>query len=133
LKISAINDTEVKRSIYAPQSFAKHCLALQTPAIAFIVKQTTISSNSCSASILIRVVQFFIMENNIENSSIVIIQNNQSQLFKISLGEREYAFLDYRWSGKKLKFLHVELPITWQHNGIAGVLVKQVLNFAKDE
>jgi predicted GNAT family acetyltransferase len=61
-----------------------------------------------------------------------IVNNKERSRFEVLLNT-EYAFVDYRWHNKNLAIMHTEVPKEYEGKGIAAVIVKYVLEYAKKE
>jgi predicted GNAT family acetyltransferase len=73
------------------------------------------------------------MENHRENLTLQIHHNKERQRFEVDLKNGNCAYLEYRWSGKSLAIMHLEVSKEWQHAGIPEKIVHCVLEFAKQE
>lgn len=65
-----------------------------------------------------------------ENLSVV--NNKQNLQFEIDTGE-EKAHLEYRWNKGNLALMHTFVPEKVEGKGIAGLLAKAALEYAKNE
>ena len=61
------------------------------------------------------------------------VTNNQQNLqFEIDLGD-EKAWLEYRWYNSDLVLMHTSVPDDFEGKGIASLLAKTALEYAKKE
>jgi predicted GNAT family acetyltransferase len=65
-----------------------------------------------------------------ENFSVT--NNLQNLRFEIDL-DGEKAFLEYRWYKDDLALMHTFVPETFEGKGVAGLLAKTVLDWARDK
>ena len=61
-----------------------------------------------------------------------VTNNLQNLQFEIDL-EGEKAFLEYRWLKDDLALMHTLVPENFEGKGIAGLLAKTALEYAKDK
>ncbi|HEY6976750.1 MAG TPA: GNAT family N-acetyltransferase [Chitinophagaceae bacterium] len=61
-----------------------------------------------------------------------IVNNKERSRFEVTLNG-EYAFVDYRWRKGDLAIMHTEVPKEYEGKGIAALMVKHVLEYAKKE
>jgi predicted GNAT family acetyltransferase len=73
------------------------------------------------------------MEKYQENFHLQIYHNKDRQRFEMDLKNGNYAYLEYRWSGKSLATMHIEVSEEMRHKGIAESIANYVLEFAKRE
>jgi predicted GNAT family acetyltransferase len=59
-----------------------------------------------------------------------IVNNTEQNRFEINLGD-SLAFVVYRLEGNQMAFLHTEVPAQHGGKGIAAILAKHVLDYAK--
>jgi predicted GNAT family acetyltransferase len=71
------------------------------------------------------------MENHQDNFALQIYHNKESQRFEMDFKNGNYAYLEYRWSGKSLATMHIEVLEEMRHKGIAAIIANYVLEFAK--
>ena len=62
-----------------------------------------------------------------------IVNNKQQFRFEILLADGEYATLDYRWLKGSLVLMHTFVPVSARAKGIGAMLVKQVLDYAREQ
>ncbi len=70
------------------------------------------------------------MGNSTNNSELNIINNTQRQRFEFPVDD-DFAYLEYRWYRKNLALMHTEVPRKVQGKGIAGLLAKFALDYAR--
>lgn len=58
--------------------------------------------------------------------------NPDQQRFEVDLGDAT-AMLEYVFKGDRLVFTHTDVPPAYGGKGIAGALVKEGLNYAREE
>lgn len=62
-----------------------------------------------------------------------IVSNNKELLrFEIEL-EGEFAYIEYRWYKGDIAFMHTVVPEAMQGKGIASLMAKEALEYAKRE
>lgn len=61
-----------------------------------------------------------------------VVNNNQLLRFEIELNG-EFAYLDYKWNEGSIALMHTEVPDEMQGKGIASVLAKEALEYAKKQ
>lgn len=59
-----------------------------------------------------------------------VINNEQNLRFEIDLGD-DKAFLEYRWKNDKMALMHTFVPEQHEGKGIAGLLARTALEYAK--
>lgn len=62
-----------------------------------------------------------------------IQDNTAKHRFEISLSDGDHAFISYQKDASGLALMHTIVPEQWEGKGIAGALVKQVLDKARAE
>ena len=61
-----------------------------------------------------------------------IINNKKQFRFEIAMPDGEIAELDYRWLKGSMVLMHTIVPVSARKQGIGGMLVKYVLDYARD-
>jgi len=61
-----------------------------------------------------------------------VVNNKQNLRYEIDLGD-EKGYLEYRWHKGELALMHTFVPEKFEGKGIAGLLAKTALEYAKDE
>jgi predicted GNAT family acetyltransferase len=62
-----------------------------------------------------------------------IINNKKQFRFELPLPGGEYAELDYRWLKGSMVLMHTVVPESARGKGIGGILVKYVLDYAREQ
>jgi len=60
-----------------------------------------------------------------------IVNNKKLFRFEILLPDGEYAILEYRWLKGSMVLMHTLVPVAARGKGIASMLIKYVLDYAK--
>ena len=61
-----------------------------------------------------------------------VVNNKERSRFEVLL-DGDYAFVEYRWRNGDLAIMHTEVPKAYEGKGIAGTMVKHVLEYARKE
>jgi predicted GNAT family acetyltransferase len=61
-----------------------------------------------------------------------VVNNKQLLRFEIELNG-EFAYLDYRWYKGDIALMHTVVPDEMQGKGIASIIAKEALEYAKKE
>jgi predicted GNAT family acetyltransferase len=61
-----------------------------------------------------------------------VVDNKEKSRFEIEL-DGDFAHVDYRWYHEKLAIMHTEVPEANEGKGIAAIMVKHVLDYARKE
>lgn len=65
------------------------------------------------------------------NQEIAVKNNVDASRFEVDV-EGRVALIQYRLSGKRITFLHTEVPDEFEGQGIASKMAKTALNYARD-
>jgi hypothetical protein len=68
----------------------------------------------------------------IDKSTLEVVNNTEKRRFEVQ-AEGHTATSDYMISGPKIIFTHTEVPRALEGNGIAGMMAKAGLHFAKEK
>jgi predicted GNAT family acetyltransferase len=60
-----------------------------------------------------------------------VTNNKKLFRFEIQLPDGEYAILEYRWLKGSMVLMHTVVPTSARGQGIGGILVKYVLDYAR--
>jgi predicted GNAT family acetyltransferase len=60
-----------------------------------------------------------------------VVNNKKQYRFEIALPDGEYAILEYRWLKGSMALMHTLVPVTARGKGIASMLIKYVLDYAR--
>lgn len=64
--------------------------------------------------------------------NLTVVNNHQNLRYEVDLGD-DKAYLEYRWYKTDLALMHTFVPENYEGKGIAGLLAKTVLEYAKAE
>lgn len=62
-----------------------------------------------------------------------VVNNKEHFQFQITLEDGEKAVLEYRWHDKDLTLMHTFVPPAHEGKGVAALLAKEALEYAKAE
>ena len=62
-----------------------------------------------------------------------VVNNKKQFRFEILLPDGEYATLEYRWLKGSMVLMHTLVPVSARGKGIGALLVKQVLDYARQQ
>ena len=62
-----------------------------------------------------------------------IINNKKQFRFELPLSSGEFAELDYRWLRGSMVLMHTVVPVSARGKGIGSILVKYVLDYAREQ
>ena len=68
----------------------------------------------------------------IDLSAVEIFNNKARNRFELSV-EGQTAVTEYMMPGDKIIFTHTEVPVALEGNGVAGLLAKTALEWAKEQ
>ena len=60
-----------------------------------------------------------------------VVNNKKQFRFEIALSDGEFAVLEYRWLKGSMVLMHTIVPPSHRKQGIASILVKYVLDYAR--
>lgn len=65
--------------------------------------------------------------------SLSVIHDEGNHRFEIHLSDTETALLAYIPRGRQLDLVHTEVPPPWERRGIAELLVRAALDYAREQ